>query len=231
MWWTWVWVSSGGWWWTKRPGVLQSMGSQRAGHNWATELTEDICWGYTPLKPGFKLRSPYLKVHISCYHNITTENIVHTLETPLCLLHVITHHLQVNTVLDPIQFSYSYYHRLNLPVFELHINGIMYLVFFDISLFSLLFMRFFCVFVIVVVTCWFPLLYRLLLCDYSIAYLPILLFICMWVVPFRNIMYNNAASSFLDISFGAHLFAPLYLVIKLLNHKIQVCSLLVNNVK
>ena len=38
--WTWVWVSSGGWWWTERPGVLQSMGSQRVGHDWGTELTE-----------------------------------------------------------------------------------------------------------------------------------------------------------------------------------------------
>ena len=27
--WTWVWVNSGNWWWTGRPGVLQSMGSQR----------------------------------------------------------------------------------------------------------------------------------------------------------------------------------------------------------
>ena len=36
--WTWVWVNSGSWWWTGRPGVLQSMGSQRVGHNWATEL-------------------------------------------------------------------------------------------------------------------------------------------------------------------------------------------------
>ena len=36
--WTWVWVKSGSWWWTGRPGVLQFMGSQRAGHNWATEL-------------------------------------------------------------------------------------------------------------------------------------------------------------------------------------------------
>ena len=35
--WTWVWVNSGSWWWTGRPGVLQSMGSQRVGHNWATE--------------------------------------------------------------------------------------------------------------------------------------------------------------------------------------------------
>ena len=37
-WWTWVWVNSGSWWWTGRPGVLRSMGSQRVGHDWATEL-------------------------------------------------------------------------------------------------------------------------------------------------------------------------------------------------
>ena len=36
--WTWVWVNSGSWWWTGRPGVLQFMGSQRIGHNWETEL-------------------------------------------------------------------------------------------------------------------------------------------------------------------------------------------------
>ena len=36
--WTWVWVNSGSWWWTGRPGMLQSMGSQRTGHDWATEL-------------------------------------------------------------------------------------------------------------------------------------------------------------------------------------------------
>ena len=36
--WTWVWVSSGSWWWTGKPGVLQSMGLQRIGHDWVTEL-------------------------------------------------------------------------------------------------------------------------------------------------------------------------------------------------
>ena len=36
--WTWVWVDSGSWWWTARPVVLQSMGLQRVGHDWATEL-------------------------------------------------------------------------------------------------------------------------------------------------------------------------------------------------
>ena len=36
--WTWVWVGSGSWWQTGRPGVLQSMGSQRVRHDWAIEL-------------------------------------------------------------------------------------------------------------------------------------------------------------------------------------------------
>ena len=36
--WAWVWVNSGSWWWTGWPGVLQFMESQRAGHDWATEL-------------------------------------------------------------------------------------------------------------------------------------------------------------------------------------------------
>ena len=40
--WTWVWVNSGSWWWTGRPGVLRYMGSQRVGHDWATELN----WRY-----------------------------------------------------------------------------------------------------------------------------------------------------------------------------------------
>ena len=35
---TWVWVNSGSWWWTGRPGVLWFMGLQRVRHDWATEL-------------------------------------------------------------------------------------------------------------------------------------------------------------------------------------------------
>ena len=36
--WIWVWVSSVSWWWTGKPGMLQSMGFQRVGHDWVTEL-------------------------------------------------------------------------------------------------------------------------------------------------------------------------------------------------
>ena len=35
---TWVWVNSGNWWWTGKPGVLWFMGSERVGHDWSTEL-------------------------------------------------------------------------------------------------------------------------------------------------------------------------------------------------
>ena len=36
--WTWVWAISGSWWWTGKPGMLQSVESERVGHDWATEL-------------------------------------------------------------------------------------------------------------------------------------------------------------------------------------------------
>jgi len=42
--WTWVWVNSGNWWWTGRPGVLWFMGLQRVGHYWATDLISDLIW-------------------------------------------------------------------------------------------------------------------------------------------------------------------------------------------
>ena len=38
--WTWVWVNSRSWWWTGRPGLLQSVGSQRVRHNWATKWAD-----------------------------------------------------------------------------------------------------------------------------------------------------------------------------------------------
>ena len=43
--WTWVWVNSGSWWWTGRPGVLRFMGSQRVGHDWATEHLQKFLRG------------------------------------------------------------------------------------------------------------------------------------------------------------------------------------------
>ena len=45
--WTWVWVTSGSWWWAEKPGMLQSMGLQRVGHDWVTELMWHA-WSYFP---------------------------------------------------------------------------------------------------------------------------------------------------------------------------------------
>ena len=42
--WMWVWVNSGSWWWTGRPGVLWFMALQRVGHDWVTELNWTDIW-------------------------------------------------------------------------------------------------------------------------------------------------------------------------------------------
>ena len=59
--WPWVWVNSGSWWWTGRPGVLQFMGLQRVGHNWATELnwTENTWIIYVNVLKGAAKRKVY----------------------------------------------------------------------------------------------------------------------------------------------------------------------------
>ena len=54
----WVWPSSGSWWWIGKPDMLQSMGSQRVGHDWVTEL---IDWYITSLCVSLLLFS-YLKI-------------------------------------------------------------------------------------------------------------------------------------------------------------------------
>ena len=52
----WTWVNSRSWWWTGKPAMLQSMGSQRVGHDWATELnwTESFVWERFPFE--FKVK-------------------------------------------------------------------------------------------------------------------------------------------------------------------------------
>ena len=50
--WTWVWVNSGNWWWTGRPGMLRFMGSQRVRHDWVTELNWTDEYIYTECDKG-----------------------------------------------------------------------------------------------------------------------------------------------------------------------------------
>ena len=58
--WTWVWVSSGSWWWTGKPGMLQSMGLQTVGHDWAMELN----WPLFPKCPLLLLLSHFSHVRL-----------------------------------------------------------------------------------------------------------------------------------------------------------------------
>ena len=64
-WWTWVWVDSRSLWWTGRPGVLWFMGSQRVGHDWATELN----WGMWDLSS-----SPRDQTCVPCIGSLLLES-------------------------------------------------------------------------------------------------------------------------------------------------------------
>ena len=59
--WTWLWVNSGSWWWTGRPGVLQFMGSQRVRHDWVTELN------WTEYTPGSPMLLQIANFHYFCH--------------------------------------------------------------------------------------------------------------------------------------------------------------------
>ena len=64
--WTWVCVNSRSWWWTGRPGVLQFMGLQRVGHNWAT----DLIWSERSMYPKLIIFSKEVgKSHYWLYVN------------------------------------------------------------------------------------------------------------------------------------------------------------------
>ena len=59
--WAWVWVNSGSWWWTGRPGVLWFMGSQRVGHDWATELNwTELNWNLLLWQSASPLNNTYI---------------------------------------------------------------------------------------------------------------------------------------------------------------------------
>ena len=79
----WVWVNSGSWWWTGRPGVLWFMGSQRIGHDWATELTElieysflcytvNLCCLFILYVVVWVCKSPSPNVALPCFPLVTT---------------------------------------------------------------------------------------------------------------------------------------------------------------
>ena len=65
--WTWVWAGFRSWWRTGKPGMLQSMRSQRVRHNWATELTE---MGKSGNSDKFIFLSSKITADSDCSHKI-----------------------------------------------------------------------------------------------------------------------------------------------------------------
>ena len=86
--WTWVWVNSGSWWWSGGLAVLQSMGSQRAGYGWATELYWTEChYLETDL---FIVRMEYATLFPSLkYHPFTTFHHIYMQVTKKPSLHLL----------------------------------------------------------------------------------------------------------------------------------------------
>ena len=94
--WTWFWVNSGSWWWTGRPGVLQFMGLQKVGHDWATELNWyqkklnlDTELHFTKSDSKFTIHLYVKHKTIKLLENNTEENL-HDLEFGNRFLHTIS---------------------------------------------------------------------------------------------------------------------------------------------
>ena len=90
--WTWVWVNSRSWWWTGRPAVLQSMGSQRVGHDWVTELSWNDSLLFLLLLPWNELICLILNKIISNINignkmlkNQVPETVLSIMKSELCL--------------------------------------------------------------------------------------------------------------------------------------------------
>ena len=61
--WTWVWVNSGSWWWTGKPGMLRFMGSQRVRHDWVIEMH----WNQLYFIKFYKAKTSYRENLISSW--------------------------------------------------------------------------------------------------------------------------------------------------------------------
>ena len=70
--WTWVWVNSGSWWWTGRPGVRRFMESRRVGHDWATDLiwSDHNAYCYTICFWPLTMSWIYFSTSVSIYNQL-----------------------------------------------------------------------------------------------------------------------------------------------------------------
>ena len=123
--WTWVSVNSGSWWWTGRPGVLQSTGLQRVRqrlNNW-TELndlafsyhkfsengqTSECALGHAVLRHHyfFQVLGPWAFANLSGSHNTTSQQ-ASLISPTICGAHIVSHSPIHQSVDYPSFFSFS----------------------------------------------------------------------------------------------------------------------------
>ena len=80
--WTWVWVNSGCWWWSRRPAVLQSMGSQRLRHDWGLNRTDNsfiFSWSLLSFPPPPIISTNLKNISPVCLHSLYNDKILLTL--------------------------------------------------------------------------------------------------------------------------------------------------------
>ena len=78
-----VWVNSGSWWWTGRPGVLQSMGSKTVRHDWVSELNwTDFMWPNTArvlIQPAIDTKMMLIRSsHFFLWHRVLKSSVCST---------------------------------------------------------------------------------------------------------------------------------------------------------
>ena len=100
-WWTGVWASFGSWWWTGKPGVLQSMGSQRVEHDWTTELKRSSNINSSDLKNNLrgkkKKKKKTLPEFPACLA-LSTEFRLKTRSPLTCISSLLAYHMEFELI-------------------------------------------------------------------------------------------------------------------------------------
>ena len=120
--WTWVLASSGSWWWTGKPGVLQSVGLQRVSHNWATELNCALKTTKTFQKEIKEEPSPWKNISCSWIlrHNTVEKVLGPTTDSPTWESGKKTENLQGISLWRSVEFDYRTYTGLGKQILGGH---------------------------------------------------------------------------------------------------------------
>ena len=118
--WTWVWASSRSWWWTGKPGMLQSMGSQRIRQDWVTELKGDNPFETEVLWRGKIGRSFIFNVEILTKHVINIRSLCFVLELMKLKVFILKICMCFYLAVVPLLFTTNYTWKFNRVLYILY---------------------------------------------------------------------------------------------------------------